>query len=144
MKITFNSLNGAVTISVITLLAELWRAFIDFQYEYSDFLNNSKSGTIVALLYTILFAAWTWALVGTIRGNRTSLITAIIINLLFLIAIPIGTLVVYCPSPCSTLWPIMELANWINLILGIFATIALALQLRHIQSREGYNTVNKV
>ncbi len=130
MKNWFTSQDGAVTLSVIALLTELWRALLDFQYEYANILNNVGAVLLVTLLYTTLFGGWAWALLGSMCGNRSFLIAALIINLLFLLVIPIGTLVVYCPSPCPTLWPIMELANWINLLFGILAAGALALQLR--------------
>ena len=130
MKSWFVSLNGAVTLSVIALLTELWRAFLDFQYEYSNFLNSTGAILLSTLLYTALFGGWTWALLRTMRGSRTALITTLIINLLFLLALPIGALVAYCPSPCPELWPLFEMANWINLLLGLLATLALALQLR--------------
>jgi hypothetical protein len=136
MKTWFTSLDGAVTLSVIALLTELWRAFLDFQHEYSNILNSTGAVLLGALLYTALFAGWAWALLGLMCGNRSLLIAALIINLLFLLIIPIGTLVVYCPSPCPTLRPIMELANWINLLFGILATVALALQL-HQNKIEG-------
>ncbi|MBI4926694.1 MAG: hypothetical protein HY835_02935 [Anaerolineae bacterium] len=128
MKNIFSSLNGAVTLSVIALLSELWRAFIDFQHEYSNILNGTGAVLLSTLLYTVLFGGWAWALLRTLRGNRASLVAAFIINLIFLLVIPIGTLVAYCPSPCLTLWPIMELANWINLLFGSLAGIGLAIQ----------------
>ncbi len=130
MRNWFTSLHGAVTLSMVALLTELWRAFVDFQHEYSSVLNSTGAVLVGALLYTLLFGGWAWALLRTIRGNRASLIAALIINLLFLLAIPIGTLVVYCPSPCATLWPMMELANWINLLFGILASVGLVFQLR--------------
>lgn len=135
MKNWFSSLNGAVTLSVIALLTELWRAFVDFQHEYSNILNSTGAVLLGALLYTTLFGGWAWALLRTMHGKR-SLIAALIINLFFLLVIPIGTLVVYCPSPCRTLWPMMELANWINLLFGILATVALAFQLRQYRAVE--------
>src|SRR5512147_1749098 len=130
MKRWFISLNGAITLTVIALLTELWRAFVDFQYEYSNFLNSMGALLLATLLYTALFGGWAWALLRAMRGSRSALIAALIINLLFLLALPIGTLVAYCPSPCPELWPLMELANWINLLFGLLATIALALTLR--------------
>jgi hypothetical protein len=129
MKKRFPSRNGAVTLSVIALLSELWRAFIDFQHEYSNILNSTGAVLLSTLLYTALFVGWAWALLRTFRGNRASLVAGFTINLLFLLFVPIGTLVVYCPSPCLTLWPIMELANWLNLLFGILAGIAMALQI---------------
>jgi hypothetical protein len=41
MKSWFTSMNGAVTLSVIALVTELWRAFVDFQREYSTFLDST-------------------------------------------------------------------------------------------------------
>lgn len=130
MKSWFTSLNGAITLSVIALLTELWRAFVDFQHEYSNFLNSTGALLLGTLLYTTFFGGWAWALRRVMRGSRSALIAALIINLLFLLIIPIGTLVAYCPSPCPELWPLMELANWINLLFGLLATVALAFQLR--------------
>jgi len=130
MKSWFTSLNGAITLSVIALLTELWRAFVDFQYEYAEVLNGIGPLLLVTLLYTLLFGSWAWTLLRTMRGSRNALIAALAINLLILLAIPIGALVAYCPSPCRELWPVMELANWINVLFGLLATVALALQLR--------------
>lgn len=128
MKSRFTSLDGAVTLSVMALLTELWRAFVDFQYEYSIFLNGTGAVLVGTLLYTVLFGGWAWALLRALRGSRRALIAAFIINLLFLLVLPIGSLVAFCPSPCSELWPLMELANWINLLFGLVAAATLALQ----------------
>ena len=130
MKSWFTALNGAVTLSVIALLTELWRAFVDFQYEYAQVLNSAGAVLLGTLVYTAFFGGWAWALLRAMRGSRSALIAALILNLLILLAIPIGALVAYCPSPCRELWPLMELANWINLFFGLLATVALALQLR--------------
>ena len=130
MKRWFSSLTGAVTLSVIALLTELWRAFLDFQHEYSNFLNSTSAVLLGTLLYTAFFGGWAWALLRAMRGSRRALLAALIINLLFLLVLPIGALVAYCPSPCPELWPLFELANWINLLFGLLATVALALTLR--------------
>lgn len=130
MKNWFSTLKGAVTLSVIALLTELWRAFVDFQYEYSTVLNSMGLLLLATLLYTAFFGGWAWALLRAMRGSRSALIVALILNLLILLAIPIGTLVAYCPSPCRELWPVMELANWINLLFGLLAAFALVIQLR--------------
>ena len=129
MKNWFTSLNGAIVLSAIALLTELWRAFVDFQHEYSSFLNGTGAVLLGTLLYTALFGGWAWALLQAMRGQRGALITALIINVLFLLVIPVGTLVTYCPSPCPTLWPVMELANWFNLLFGLLSAVAIGLQL---------------
>ncbi len=129
MKNWFMSLNGAVGLSVIALLTELWRAFMDFQNEYSNFLSSAGAVLLATLLYTALFGGWAWALLHASRGNRSASIAALIINVLVLLVLPVGSLVSFCPSPCWELWPLFELANWINLLFGLLATATLALQL---------------
>lgn len=89
MKTWFTSLNGAITVSVIALLTELWRAFLDFQHQYSNFLNSMGAVLLGTLLYAALFGGWTWALLRAMRGSRNAQIAALIINLLFLLAIPV-------------------------------------------------------
>jgi hypothetical protein len=130
VKSWFTSLAGAVTLSVIALLTELWRAFLDFQHEYSNFLNSTGAVLLGTVLYTALFGGWAWALLRVMRGSRRALLAVLIINLLYLLVLPIGALVAYCPSPCPELWPLFELANWINLLFGLLATVALVWQLR--------------
>ena len=130
MKSLFTSLHGAITLSVVALLTELWRAFLDFQHEYSNFLSSTGAVLLGTLLYTALFGGWAWALLRALRGSRSALIAALIINLLFLLVLPVGALVAYCPSPCPELWPLFDLANWINLLFGLLAAVVLMLQLR--------------
>jgi hypothetical protein len=134
MKGWFTSLNGAIALSVIALITELWRAFVDFQHEYSNFLYGTGAVLLGTLLYTARFSGWARALLRARSGRRGALFAALIINLLFLLIIPVGTLVAYCPSPCHTLWPLMELANWINLLFGLLATVALVFQLRQYKA----------
>jgi hypothetical protein len=135
MKTWFISLKGALVLSAIALFTELWRAFVDLLVPVYPFWTEPFKGAgmvfLVTMLYAILFAGWAWALLQALRGGRGALIAAFIINLFFLLAVPVGTLVAYCPSPCATLWPLMETANWVNLIFGLLAAIALALQLRY-------------
>ena len=134
MKNWFMSLNGAVGLSVIALLTELWRAFMDFQKQYSIFLTDTGTVLLTTLFYTALFGGWAWALLRASRGSRSALIAALIINVLVLLVLPVGSLIAFCPSPCSELWPLFELANWINLVLGVLAGATLALQLLQYQT----------
>lgn len=129
MKNWFTSLNGAISLSAFALLTELWRAFIDFQHEYSTYLKGQDMIFLGTLIYTLFFAGWAWGLLAAARGSRGGLIAALVMSLLFLLIIPVGTLVAYCPSPCATLWPLFEIGNWINLFSGLLAAGAVTLQL---------------
>src|SRR5512143_846839 len=121
MKSMFTTLNGAVMLTAIALLAELSRAFVDFEWVYSIVLNSAGGAVLGALLYTAVFGMWAWALLRATRGSRRAVIAALGINLLVLLAIPAGALLFYCPAPCLEHWPVMEMANWINLIFGLLA-----------------------
>ncbi len=128
MKSWFSSLDGAIALSVIALLTELWRAFMDFQHEYARFLNGTGAVLLGTLIYTALFGGWAWALLGAARGSRRALIAALVINSLVLLVLPVGSLIAFCPSPCGELWPLFELANWTNLLFGLLAAVALVLE----------------
>ncbi len=70
MKTWFTSLNGAITLSAIASRTELWRAFVDFQHEYSGFLSGTGAVLLGTLLYTAFFGGWAWALLGAMIDNR--------------------------------------------------------------------------
>jgi hypothetical protein len=76
-----------------------------------------------------LFGGWLWALLVAVRGSRRGLIAALLFDLLLWLGIAVGTLVAYCPSPCATAGGLMETANWLNLITGLLAGVALAANL---------------
>jgi hypothetical protein len=42
----------------------------------------------------------------------------------------LGTTVAYCPTPCATMWPLLEVANWANTLSGLLAALACGLALR--------------
>ncbi len=130
MKTWFTSLNGAVTLSLISLLIFLGRAVIDFYYVYGEFGIGLGTVTLAILLNMALFGGWIWGLLAMVKNGRRGLIAVLVFDLFFLLVIAVGTLVAYCPSPCRTAWPLAEIANWSSLVIGLLAAIALGLQFR--------------
>lgn len=130
MKTWFTSLNGAIALSAIALLTEVWRGFLDAMFVFSNDIGEESFMHLAALIYVFLFALWTWSLISTARGSRRGLVTAFTINLLVLLIIPVSTLLFYCPVDClaEAGW-IFSLANTLNLLLGLLAAVALGLQL---------------
>lgn len=124
MRTWFASVNGAITLSVIALLVFLGRTFVDFQYVYGGFAPSPGPAALAVLINMALFGGWFWGLLAAVRGSRRGLIAVLVFNLLFLFGIAVGTLVAYCPSPCPTAWPSMEIANWSNLLFGLLASVA--------------------
>ena len=131
MKNWFTSLNGTVTLSIITLITELWRAFLDAMFVFPNDIGDETYMHLSAVIYTLLLAGWTWAIVSTSRGSRRGLIASFIINGLVWLIIPVSTLLFYCPVDClaEAGW-IFGLVNTLNLVFGFLAGIALGIQLR--------------
>jgi len=124
MKTRLVSLDGSITVLAVALLTFLGRTFVDFQFVYSGLAAASGKAALATLNTMALFGVWLWGLLAATRGSRRALTTAWVFNLLFLFGIGFGTLVSYCPSPCQTAWPLMEIANWANVITGAIAAVA--------------------
>lgn len=129
MQKWFSSLSGAVTLSILTLISHLWRGFLDAMFVFPNDIGDESAMLLAALIYTLIFTGWAWAIIGTARGSRRGLIANFIINALLWLIIPISTLLFYCLLDCliDAGWSFV-LANTLNLILGILAAIALAMQ----------------
>lgn len=131
MKTWITSLSGAITLTIIALLSEVWRGFLDAMLTYPiDFNNDKTIMNIVAVVYTLIFAVWTWSLVAARRGSRGGLLTAFVLNGLILLAIPVSALLFYCTGDCRANAGVFNLADTLNLIFGLVAAIALGAQLR--------------
>jgi len=131
MKNLFASLNGAITLSVIALLTEVWRGFLDAMFVFPNEFGDESSMHLAALTYAFLFAGWACSLISAKRGSHRGLIAAFIINIVVWLMIPVSTLLFYCPVDClADAGSIFSLANTLNLIFGLLAAIALGLQLR--------------
>jgi hypothetical protein len=136
MKNWFTSLNGAITLSVITLVTHVWRGFLDAMFVFPNDFGEQSLMEIVAVVYTALFALWAWSLNSARGGSRRGLIAAFALNILVWVAIPISWLFFYCPAECRAGVGIFNLANSLNLILGLLAAISLGLQFRRGQQVE--------
>ena len=124
----FTSLKGGVTLSVIALITELWRGFLDagmvIAIEFREYVE------LAALIFTVLFAGWAWALIVASQGKRSGLIAAFAVNALVLLGIPVSWLFYYCPASCQATAGIFNLANSLNLVFGVLAAISLGFQFK--------------
>jgi hypothetical protein len=133
---TFTSLNGALALTALAWLSELWRTAIDATQQFYMPASRDVMG-LYALVYIAFLAWWAYALHTATRGSRGGLMTAFALNALFWLGIPVGTIFFYCTGPCAANAGIVfNLANWLNLILGLLAGVALAMALR----RQGAQT----
>lgn len=132
-KITY--LNGAITLSVIALLTFLGRGFMDWRYEYPQQDPTGAFDIPGALAYMALTGIWVWALLSAVRGSRRGLVALLILALVLDVALALATFFIFCPpwTGCEG-WPNAWMWNWANLITGLLAVGATALQLRRSQS----------
>jgi hypothetical protein len=83
-----------------------------------------------AIIASALFTIWAGALFIAWRGSRRALISAFVINLLVLLAVPLSWLFFYCPADCrAQAGALFNLANTLNLVFGVLAVIGLGLQM---------------
>lgn len=130
MKHWIFSLQGAVTLSVLTLLSEMWRGFLDAMFVLPNDFGDAGTMQLAAIIFTLLFAGWGWAIFSAWQGSRRGLIAVFAINVLVLIATPIGWLLFYCPAACRAEAGIFNLVNTLNLVLGLVTAVSLIPQLR--------------
>lgn len=129
MRTWLFSRNGALALSALTLVSHLWRGFLDAMLVMPVDVGDRALLEASALVYTALFVGWGWALWAAARGSRRGLAAAFGLNALLLLAVPVGWLAFYCPAACRAEAGVFNLANSLNLALGLLAGAALA---RHL------------
>jgi len=130
MKNWFFSLNGAIALSAATLITHIWRGFLDAMFVLPTDFGDEGLMQLAAVIFTLLFVGWAWALLAASRGSRRGLIAAFVINSLVLLAVPASWLLFWCPAECRAEAGIFNLANSLNLVFGLLAGVALLLQFR--------------
>jgi hypothetical protein len=124
---TFTSLNGALMLASLAWLSHLWRTLIDATQGFYSNATAGSSLVIFTLVYAAFLAGWVYAMHSASGGSRGGLIATFALNALFWLGIGVGTLFFYCPGWCSN--SVVNIANLLNLILGLLAGAALAMVL---------------
>ncbi len=124
MKNWLFSLHGAVMVSTLTLLSHLWRGFLDAMFVLPVDFGDRVTMEWAAIIFTMLFAGWGWAIFAAWRGSYRGLVAAFVINAVLLLAVPIGWIFFYCPAACRADAGVFNLANSLNLALGLVTAVA--------------------
>lgn len=135
----FTSLNGALTLSIVAFLTLLARiTFLDAMFvpEFRMMLPEDRPASIMLMMlwYMVFAGGWLWSLLAAARGRRTGFIVSLIYCLFIALGGGLVTLLALCPAGCAV-WPVGNLIVWANLISGLAASIALAIQLRKTPSQ---------
>lgn len=129
MKTWIISLTGAVVLSFVHLLLELWRGFLDFAYVLPDYSNGRTSNmALYGLLYTVIFAIWLIGLRNAGQGKRGGIITAIVLGVLFWLGLDMSTIFFYCPGGCEE--AVFDYSTYTSLVVGGLALYGLFVNLR--------------
>lgn len=130
MKSWFLSRNGAITFTALAILSEAWRGFLDAMFVFPVDINDPFMMQLSALVFALLFGGWAWALAIAWQGSRRAMMVTFGLNLLVLFAIPVSWLFFYCPAACRAEAGIFNLANTLNLVLGVLAALSMSFHLR--------------
>jgi hypothetical protein len=125
MKTWLASRSGVVALSAIALLNFVARSLLDWRYVLPDMADFSGTAALpTAAINVLLAVGWVWAILAAVQGSRRALIALAVLNLVLLVALAVATTLVLCPSPCPTVWPVVEIVNWGNLIFGLLAAFS--------------------
>ena len=135
MKNRLTSLNGAITLSAIAWLTELWRAWLDMLFEYNSGFVQAKidggSTVVLTTIYTVVFVGWAYSMHAATRGSQGALVASFVFNTFTWLAVPVAWMTSYCTGDCQARAGILfNTTNWLNLVFGLLAVFALAFQLR--------------
>lgn len=129
MKNWGTSLDGALMLSFVHFLLEMWRGFLDFSFVLPDYSGGS-TGTMAlyALVYTAIFATWLLGLSNARQGKRGGIITALVLDALFWAVVDLSTIFFYCPGGCEHV--VFDITTWVAIIVGALALFGLGMNLR--------------
>jgi len=139
MKNWFTSLNGAVTLSVLTLLTFLARVTgLDAMFVLPGEMGIREDQTLTIALFMfgvmVLFGGWIWALLAAARGGRTGMIVSLVFNLFVALFGGLFTLISFCSPSCAAR-PVGEIIVLAALIVGGVASVSAGLYLRSASQR---------
>jgi hypothetical protein len=121
------SLRGAISLSVIALLAFVGYVFLESRYFLEQWLPGVAAAAIETVIVLAIVGGWLWGLMAAVDGSRGALIAVLIFG-----ALPglmtLYDLILYSPVPYG--WPLMQIMVWTTFITSVVATAAVALQLR--------------
>jgi len=124
MRNWFLSLNLAITLSMIGLLAFLGRMILGLLHGPNDLYP------VLELVTVALAVGWVWAMLAAIRGSRGGLIACLILVLLLDVLFALWQYYICPPSAGCIHNPWLDSWNSAQLISGLLAAIALVYQLR--------------
>ena len=123
MKTWFNSLNGAVTLSMLSLLAFIGYALMEMRYYLEKWIPGDTAAAVEMFVVLLIVGGWVRALFVAANGKRGGLIALLAFNVAFALIAPYDFQFFPIPWPEQT----MVIATFVFCLIAI---AALASQLR--------------
>ena len=123
MKNWFTSLNGAVTLSMLSLLAFIGYALMEMRYFLAKWIPRDTAAAVEMFFVLLIVGAWMRALFAATNGKRGGLIALLAFNVVFALIAPYD--VRFFPLP----WPEQTMVIATS-VFCLIAIAALASQLR--------------
>jgi hypothetical protein len=131
---SIKSLDIAIILSGIAFITGVTRLILEVRFvpEIVSAMPEDQPGqtAVLVFVFVLFFGGWLWSLVATVRSRRAGLIALLIFNLLLSLPWGLGTVVVFCPTPCDVAWPLTDVVAWSNVIAGLIAAVAIGFYLR--------------
>jgi len=127
MKRWLTSLNGAVTLSALALLAFIGYVLMEFRYFLERWIPGNGAAAVETIGVLLIVGGWLWALFAARDGKRGGL-AALFAFCVLAIVIAVYDLLLWFGSISYPLEKIMILAM---LVFSVIALVALAGQFRH-------------
>lgn len=116
----------ALRVSILAFAVSMGRVLLDWGFVFPEFgLTDPPAVLGTLIVYVALYTGWVLAIVAIATGRRAGLWASLCFALVLNVALGVGTTLVFCPTPCATLWPVGELVNWATTISGLLAVVVL-------------------
>ena len=123
MKNWFTSLNGAVTLSTLSLLSFIGYALMEMRYYLEKWIPGDNAAAVEMFVVLLIVGGWIRALFVATNGKRGGLIALLVFNVVFALIAPYDFQFFPIPWPEQT----MVIATF---VFSLIAIAALVLQLR--------------
>jgi hypothetical protein len=138
MKSWQPSLPTILVANVLAFMSFLTRALLDLRYVYPDFFpSDSFQLKGLGWFYILIAGVWMGSILAATQRRKAPLYFLIALALLFLLVTGLGTFFFFCPFPCRVIWPVSEMINLSNILLGIFVPLVTGFYLRKRANQGG-------
>ena len=120
MKTWFTSLNGAVTLSTLSLLAFIGYALMEMRYYLEKWIPGDTAAAVEMFVVLLIVGGWIRALFVATNGKRGGLIALLAFNLVFALIAPYDFQFFPIPWPEQT----MVIATFICSLIAIAALVS--------------------